>query len=486
MKSRILLSALLAVIVASCPMAIAQSASDLLEKGIYTEETVGDLDAAIKIYQKIVDDAKANRPAAAKALFRLGSCLLKQDKKAEAEKAFNTLIEQYPDQKKLVAAAKKQMSGGGVETTLGTVPWKDGEVILMAMRLQGGLEIGAITLSADAVEQNGKKIWRLETRRYVTVAPSRGVSHVDVDRETFRPLRSDFKHTLLGDVSAVYEPETVIVKSRKDGKVVKQMEMALAGFVCDNEQAMHLMRRLPFAEGYKTSLPVYASFGGGKVDLGIKVVAKETVETPAGEFECYKVHMSLVNQDFWYSTDANRYLVKFEAEGVVSELASVLHRKIGESIEHRNAKTGVSIKAPFGWYFLEQKPLGEKNVKAMVFMIDPQATTKSVLVVKDAGKAEPEHVASARAWAEHEIEAAAKAYQDYKVRADSWKTRTLAGQPAVSVVIDYIENEKKMVEYYTSAIKGSQSLDLSMHVAADKLDEFKPDFDSILDSVEVK
>ena len=85
-----------------------------------------------------------------------------------------------------------------------------------------------------------------------------------------------------------------------------------------------------------------------------------------------------------------------------------------------------------------------------------------------------------------DIEQAAKAYQDYKVRADSWKTRTLAGQPAVSVVIDYIENEKKMVEYYTSAIKGSQSLDLSMHVAADKLDEFKPDFDSILDNVEVK
>jgi uncharacterized protein DUF3108/tetratricopeptide repeat protein len=486
MKSRVLLSALLAGVLAACPMAVAQSASDLLEKGIYTEETVGDLDAAIEIYRKIVDQAKANRTFSAKALYRLGSCLLKQDKKAQAEEAFNTLIEQYPDQKRLVAKARKQVSGGGPESDMGPVPWKDGEVIQMAMRLQGGLEIGAFTLSANAAEVDGKKVWRLETRRYVTISPSRGISHVDADWETFRPLRSEFKHTLLGDVTAVYEADKVKTTTRKDGKVVKESEVELAGFVCDNEQAMHLMRRLPLAEGYKTTLPVYASFGGGKVGIEIEVVAKETVATPAGEFECYKIHMSPVEQDFWYSTDANRYLVKFEATGVVSELASVTQRKAGEPIAYHDAETGVSIKAPAGWYFHKQKQPSEENCKALVFMIDPLVASKSVIVVKDASKAKPEQIASARAWAEHDIEEAKKAYKDYKVRPGSWKTRTWAGQPAVSVLVDYLDGEKKMVEYYTAAIKGSKSLDMSLHVEADLLDDLQPDFDSILNSVEVK
>ena len=486
MKSQVLLSALLAGVLVACPMAVAESASDLLEKGIYTEETVGDLDAAIEIYRKIVDEAKANRPFAAKALYRLGSCLLKQDKKAKAEEAFNTLIEQYPDQKELVAKARQHVSGGGLEADIGPVPWKDGEVTQMAMRLQAGLEIGAITSSANAVEVDGKKVWRLETRRYVTISPSRGISHVDADWETFRPLNSEFKHTLLGDVTAVFEADKVKVTTKKDGKIIKESETELDGFVCDNEQGMHLMRRLPLAEGYKTTLPIYASFGAGKLDLEIEVVAKETVATPAGEFECYKIHMSTVEQDFWYSTDANRYLVKFEAAGVVSELASVTQRKAGEPVEYRDAETGVSIKAPAGWYFHKQKQPGEESGKALIYMIDPLVASESLVLVTDTTSAKPEHKASARAWAEHKLEGAKKGYKDFVIRPDSWKTRTLAGQPAVSVMADYVSGDKKMVEYYATTLKGSTAVTVAMHVPADLLDDLQPDFDSILNNVTVK
>ena len=44
----------------------AESVGDRLQKGIYQEETVGDLDAAMKIYQEIVADEEANRPHAAR------------------------------------------------------------------------------------------------------------------------------------------------------------------------------------------------------------------------------------------------------------------------------------------------------------------------------------------------------------------------------------------------------------------------------------
>ncbi len=56
----------------------AESAAVLLEKGVYAEETAGDLDGAIKIYEQIVADAQAARPKAAEAHLRLGICYAKK------------------------------------------------------------------------------------------------------------------------------------------------------------------------------------------------------------------------------------------------------------------------------------------------------------------------------------------------------------------------------------------------------------------------
>ena len=53
-------------------LAEGESPSQLLEKGLYTEETIGDLDAAIAIYQQVVADAKAARACAARTCAALG------------------------------------------------------------------------------------------------------------------------------------------------------------------------------------------------------------------------------------------------------------------------------------------------------------------------------------------------------------------------------------------------------------------------------
>ncbi len=82
----------------------------LLEKGIYTEETLGDLDAAIKVYQQIVDVAKANRQYAARAQYRLGMCYLKKGDKADARRAFGELVATYPQEKDVAAKARGQLA----------------------------------------------------------------------------------------------------------------------------------------------------------------------------------------------------------------------------------------------------------------------------------------------------------------------------------------------------------------------------------------
>ena len=80
----------------------AQSTSTLLQEGIFTEETVGDLDAAMKIYAEIVADAEQNRAYAAEAQYRLGMCSLKKGQKHDAAIAFRKLIKQFPEQTDVV------------------------------------------------------------------------------------------------------------------------------------------------------------------------------------------------------------------------------------------------------------------------------------------------------------------------------------------------------------------------------------------------
>ena len=76
----------------------AETAAELLEKAIYTEETVGDLPTAITIYQKVLIEARKGEALAAEAQYRLGKCLLKQKKTDKAVAAFQKVVDSYPDQ----------------------------------------------------------------------------------------------------------------------------------------------------------------------------------------------------------------------------------------------------------------------------------------------------------------------------------------------------------------------------------------------------
>src|SRR5262245_64798769 len=102
-------AAVVVVLALSTP-APAQSISALLQRGIYAEETVGDLDAAIKAYTQVVAEAEANQAQAAQAQYRLGACYLKKGQKAEAAAAFRKLVEQFPKQADLVAQARAKLS----------------------------------------------------------------------------------------------------------------------------------------------------------------------------------------------------------------------------------------------------------------------------------------------------------------------------------------------------------------------------------------
>src|SRR5438270_9166833 len=87
----------------------AAPAAELLEKGIYAEETKGELKAAIQIYQQIVDEPGADRSLMAQAQLRLGLCQLKLGNKPRAISALERLTQEFPDKDKLLAMVEQHM-----------------------------------------------------------------------------------------------------------------------------------------------------------------------------------------------------------------------------------------------------------------------------------------------------------------------------------------------------------------------------------------
>ena len=88
----------------------AESVGDRLHKGIYQEETVGDLQKAITIYRQIVTDERANRPHVAQAKFRLGICYLKKGDKRQAIETLEKLIVEFPGQPNVIEQARGLLS----------------------------------------------------------------------------------------------------------------------------------------------------------------------------------------------------------------------------------------------------------------------------------------------------------------------------------------------------------------------------------------
>jgi Tol biopolymer transport system component len=89
-----------------------QSSSDLkilYEKAKYAMETKGDLQEALNIFKQIVDNTNASRPLRAKALFHIGLCNEKLGNR-EAKIAYQQVIQNYGEQKEIVAKAQERLS----------------------------------------------------------------------------------------------------------------------------------------------------------------------------------------------------------------------------------------------------------------------------------------------------------------------------------------------------------------------------------------
>ena len=86
-----------------------QSAEDLYQSALMKKEAEGDLKGAVRLFQDILTKFPGKRDFAAKAQLQIGICLEKLGTK-EAEKAFQKVIDNYPEQSDAVREAKEKLS----------------------------------------------------------------------------------------------------------------------------------------------------------------------------------------------------------------------------------------------------------------------------------------------------------------------------------------------------------------------------------------
>jgi len=285
----------------------AQSAADLLQKGIHAQETVGDLDGAIQIFRQVVASPNTNKQLAAQAQYQLVLCLLQKGDRPGASQELQLLEKNFADQPDLIDKARKLIPGANA---LLPAAWLDGELEQLNIKRDGAFTGETLTYSADPWPSTiGDKRAHPPDATYpnsvflrweLTTTNSIRSIQVRVDRDTFRPLDKQPEmrsNDILGDTTVT----------------------PLVGPAIDTEESVFMIRRMPLAVGYKTTIPVTAGLPI-PAQTELSVTGIEAVQVPAGRFNCYKVSFTGLGQTLWIAVDGARLLVKFQSGNVEAEL----------------------------------------------------------------------------------------------------------------------------------------------------------------------
>ncbi len=117
-QSKFLIGLMILCLVAACRAD--KSPATLLQEALYAEETEGDLDKAITIYQQVLAESSPIQRIAAQATYQLGLCHLKKDEKEKAAEYFQQVVSNYPTQKNFSRQAGEQLEKLDIKAESGT------------------------------------------------------------------------------------------------------------------------------------------------------------------------------------------------------------------------------------------------------------------------------------------------------------------------------------------------------------------------------
>jgi hypothetical protein len=355
-------------------------------------------------------------------------------------------------------------------------PWSDGELNEYRIKLPGGMTIGTFVYTAEANPSRVHNIL-LTTRAYVGGVPHQW-SRVEAERETMRPISNTYMSAVLGDTRLDYEDR----QARVQAKGKPATTVPLDGLYWDNEEVLWVMRRMPLSVGMKTKVAIMSP-AGLPIKLDFSVTALEEVQVPAGKFRAYKVELGLVRQTIWVSADMPRPVVKLEAPGANIELAS-MRRVDTAPVTYRDNLTGLSVTAAPGWIFAPNEEAGPGETSFR--MLDPEGKAFAGGWAKPLKTDPPQIAQQLRESLEEKTKSRSSELKAYQLRPSSVQTKAIGGQQAMSCVADYLDGDKKMVEYVALVATPNAKAVLFTRIAAEQFDSYRPRFDAIVETLKIQ
>jgi hypothetical protein len=444
MTTRYFAAAIMATLLVAAP-ASAQSGADALQKGIYAQETLGDLDGAIQIYRQVTGSATAPKQIAAQAQYQLVLCMLQKGDRAAASHELDLLTRNFPDQQDFINRARKLVPGA---STLLAPPWGDGEASQLNIKRDGVFTGEYLYYSAtpwrntvgdnerdpsrsrtpidnaQAVYLGWKLVTKTSTRSVITKVDRDSMRHMEQPNEDPRMASDD----LLGDVSAA----------------------PFAGPAIDAEPLVFRMRVLPLAVGYKTTLTTLPFLLGHGVPRPVElaVSAVEPVQTVAGKFNCYKVSLAALGQTFWIGVDGARPLVKFQSGNVEAGLVKMWGPSAFED--------GVAFLKTAGWsvgdvktdIYSEYGSASAYLPKVFPFRrYDTSISMRRIYTAPSELDQAVQHACFDRV-----AEMGGKGNTEWKIRPQGVQTRVIGGYRSVSCVIDSPGRTDFSIWIYTESL----------------------------------
>ncbi len=460
----------------------AQDPSVLLEKAIYTEETLGNLNDAIAIYQQVVANADAARVTAAQALFRLGMCYQKSGHKEDAQAAFAKLSKLYPEQRELIA----QIPSHKTAPPFVPAPAFENFVLRYSMTTKGTSGMAYQLNIIQPAKKDGKPGWKYRSIMGMTGAMTSTAIWMD---SNYAPVYRYTRGPEQGLRSQVhYYPDHIEIVD-ESGNEPKTTRLPLEQPAYDAEQVIFLLRCLPLHEGFQTTLPILKISDGSIINLSVEVIGRETITVPFGTRDCYKIVTKTRTEErvYWLERESPFRPVKYTAgNSIEMELASVLPI-VNSSLPVEEKEFTWAL--PSGWTMAQSRMLGVK----MISLIDPEDLTTCYMslspssqggagaVVEDIQSALPKVV-------DQVISMYQTQYKEFKERDGSRENVSISGSAALRFIADHkaLIGGQDMVTYAYFLATDKIVIQLFFKANREDFERMRPVFDSIASSIQLK
>lgn len=437
-----------------------QTPAQRLEKGVFLKNTKKDVDAAIEEFLSVLEDENKAKELGAEARFHLMQCYLTQGDKNAATKQFTTLKKDYPANNRWVKNAIKVMHK---TIQLVAAPWKSGELLNYDIKIPNGNVMGQFLIAIEKKSHNGKQVWASYCMRMAGSSMT-GYSTSVFDLETYRPISAYGAAPNFEDQSLTFPGEGgAIISNGITGKELWRVDPKEANKpqtpLYENDQVIQLMRTIPHQIGTEYQTTLVSSFSNSSFPFNIKVVGNEEITTRAGKFGCVKIETS-INQTFWISTDANRYIVRINVGQADIDLRKISTWSPSTSETVKLPQLHASVTTPGGWLYAIKN--NNKKLCRMALVTTDFVVKHGTLEIEPITNLAPDERRSSQALADATIEKMKAKMTDFSIIEKSKSTGNIANTGYVAFATTGTQGKLKIHTYHVYAVgqKGALSLRL--------------------------